>query len=126
VTIASLTGGWRVAGLAGVWGIAAYGMIHRAVTPLDRNVMVTALMLTLGWIGAPIMFPLVGKVGIDSFAWLAAGGVLYTLGMIFMATGRPRLWPTVFSAHELFHVLVVTAATMHFVVVYKDLLPIIV
>jgi len=125
VTVASLTGGWRIAALAGIWGVAGYGMLHRAVTSLERNTVVIALMVTLGWIGAPVMFPLVAKVGASSLGWLAVGGVLYTVGMVFMATGRPRLWPRVFSAHELFHVLVVAAATIHFVVVYTDLLPII-
>ena len=39
--------------------------------------------------------------------------------MVFLVTNRPRLWPRVFSYHEVFHVFVVAAATLHFVVVAR-------
>jgi hemolysin III len=41
--------------------------------------------------------------------------------MIMFATKRPRLFPRVFSAHELFHVLVVTASSLHYAAVWKVL-----
>jgi hemolysin III len=39
--------------------------------------------------------------------------------MIFLVTGRPRLWPRVFSYHEAFHVLVVAAAAVHFTAIAR-------
>ena len=47
------------------------------------------------------------------------GGVLYTVGMVVMVSGRPRLWPRVFSSHEVFHVLVVAASSVHFAAIAR-------
>jgi hemolysin III len=49
--------------------------------------------------------------------------VLYTVGMVFLVTGWPRLWPRVFSSHELFHVLVVAASGLHYLVAYRYVVP---
>ena len=51
------------------------------------------------------------------------GGALYTVGMVFLVTNRPRLWPRVFSYHEVFHIMVVAATAVHFVVVWRYILP---
>jgi hemolysin III len=34
--------------------------------------------------------------------------------MVLLVTNRPRLWPRAFSYHEVFHILVVAAASLHF------------
>ena len=36
-----------------------------------------------------------------------AAAALYVVGVVVFLTERPRLWPRVFSHHELFHVLLV-------------------
>jgi hemolysin III len=59
--------------------------------------------------------------GWGSVVLLLAGGLLYTGGMVMLVTGRPRLWPRVFSYHEAFHVLVVAASALHFTTVYRGL-----
>ena len=57
-------------------------------------------------------------------AFLAAGGVLYTIGMVILVTGRPKMWPRVFSYHELFHVFVVTASALHFTATWRYVVPV--
>jgi predicted membrane channel-forming protein YqfA (hemolysin III family) len=37
--------------------------------------------------------------------------------MVAMVTGRPKLWPQIFSSHEVFHVLVVAGSSVHFAAV---------
>ena len=46
---------------------------------------------------------------------MAIGGVLYTVGAVIFALGRPNPWPRVFGFHEIFHVFVILAAVAHFV-----------
>ena len=53
---------------------------------------------------------------------MALGGVLYTVGMVFKVTRWPKLWPRVFSAHELFHVFVVAASAVHWTATYRYVL----
>jgi hemolysin III len=42
---------------------------------------------------------------------------------VIFATKRPRLFPRVFSYHELFHVLVVAGSTLHFLAVLWYVMP---
>jgi len=46
------------------------------------------------------------------------GGLLYTVGVIMFVTQRPRLWPRVFSYHEVFHVFVVAASIVHYAAIF--------
>ncbi len=39
---------------------------------------------------------------------------LYTAGMVLYVTQRPRLWPRVFSYHEVFHLFVVAGSAAHY------------
>jgi hemolysin III len=69
------------------------------------------------------MIPIANQAGWITVGLLAAGGLLYTVGMVFLVTNRPRLWPRVFSYHELFHVFVVTASVVHFTAAYRYVVP---
>jgi hemolysin III len=43
--------------------------------------------------------------------------------MVFLVTNRPRLWPRVFSYHEVFHVMVVSATSLHYLVIWRYVVP---
>jgi hemolysin III len=55
-------------------------------------------------------------LGPGSMALLAAGGLLYSVGAVVYATRRPDPFPRVFGYHEVFHVLVIAAAGLHYAV----------
>lgn len=112
---------WVVLGIA--WGAVAIGAIQHTLFPRDGQVFSMALGITMGWLGIVI-----GWKFVESLGWTAAmlglvGGLIYTTGVVVIATNRPRLWPRVFSYHELFHVMVVTATSIHYVMVTKYVLP---
>ena len=54
---------------------------------------------------------------------VARGGVLYTVGAVVFALGRPDPWPRVFGFHEIFHVFVILAAVAHFVAMAGWIMP---
>lgn len=114
-----LDGWWRWVAMVVTWGIAAVGILQRIFSTMDKHVFSFALMLILGWLSIPIMFPLAREAGVGAVILMAVGGVLYTVGMIFKVTRWPRLWPRVFSAHELFHVFVVAASAVHWTATYR-------
>lgn len=116
--------GWlRVATLVVVWGVAAVGIFQQGFFPRARNTFGIALMTTMGWLSLFIMIPFARRAGFAAVALMAAGGILYTVGMVFLVTNRPKLWPRVFSYHELFHVMVVTATGMHFLATWRYVAP---
>ena len=123
VTIVALDGWLQWTVLAVAWGTVAVGATQHAFFPRESQAFSMALGLTMGWLGLLIGWKFVIELG-----WAAAilgllGGALYSVGVVFVATNRPRLWPRVFSYHELFHVMVITATTLHFVMVWRYVVP---
>jgi len=74
-----------------------------------------ALYVLLGWVAVPLFPAVWSTVGAGAVLLLLAGGVAYTVGAVVYARRRPNPFPRVFGYHEVFHALVVAAATGHFV-----------
>ena len=113
----------RLITLAVVWSIALAGIVQKLFSKKRRGSLSIVLMVTLGWISLPLTYPIAQKAGWSPVLLLAIGGVLYTVGMVCLVTNRPRLWPRVFSYHEVFHVMVVAASLSHFAVAYFYIAP---
>ena len=114
VAIIVLDGWLTWATVATVWSIALTGIGVVMALPPSKHGISIGLMTGLGWISLPLMIPVAARAGWAPVSLLAVGGLFYTVGMVFLVTGRPRLWPGVFSHHELFHVFVIGAAALHF------------
>jgi hemolysin III len=80
------------------------------------------LYISMGWltvllVGANVALPL------GALALMAAGGLVYSAGFVIFVIERPNPWPGVFGFHELWHVLVVVAAVLHYLLMYFYVLP---
>jgi hemolysin III len=113
-----LDGGWRFTALAVAWGIAAAGIAQKLWWPGVRHRYSVALQVAQGWLAVPLVGPLSERLGWHAVGLMLLGGVLYTLGMVAFASRRPRLWPRVFSYHEVFHVLVVGGSAAHYALAF--------
>lgn len=118
-----LTGWVRVVSLSVAWVVAAAGVSHHLFIRNQRFHLSIGLMVTLGWLSLPLMIPLANRAGLALVILVAIGGIVYTVGMVIVVTQRPRLWPRVFSSHELFHVLVVTASALHYAAIARFVAP---
>lgn len=114
---------WRWIALVVVWSIVVVGIGQHMFFPREEQGFSVALSTTLGWLGVLLAWPFLQKVGVLGGVLAAVGGALYTVGMVFLVTNRPRLWPRVFSYHEVFHVMVVLATAVHFFLVWRYILP---
>lgn len=84
-TTQSLTGGWAIGMTAGVWILALAGAAAKLFLPgLGRGFWV-ALYLGLGWIAVIALKPLLAGVSLLALILLAAGGLIYSLGVIVYA-----------------------------------------
>ncbi len=116
--------GWmRTLSLSIAWGTALVGFLHHMFVRNQRFHLSIGMMVTLGWLSVPLMFPLAQRAGLALVVLVAVGGIIYTVGMVIVVTQRPRLWPRVFSSHELFHVFVVTASVIHFTAIARFVVP---
>ncbi len=114
MTFIVLDGMTRAAALVFVWGIAAVGIWLKLTRPVvDHRVSVT-LQTLQGWAAVLLIAPLAERLPGEALALLVAGGAAYTVGMVAFVTERPRLWPRVFSYHEVFHILVVAGSALHY------------
>jgi hemolysin III len=66
----------------------------------------------MGWIVLVAVKPLIAALGPTGFAWLASGGVLYTVGIIFFAL-EDRLR----HSHGIWHLFVIGGSLLHFVAI---------
>ncbi|MGH2744062.1 MAG: PAQR family membrane homeostasis protein TrhA [Thermoleophilaceae bacterium] len=106
-----------------VWAGALGGVVLKLVWIDAPKAVVAGLYVMLGWV-AVVAFPeLLDGLGVTSTVLLAAGGVLYTAGAVVYALGRPDPAPAVFGYHEIFHALVIAAASLQYAVVAFFVLP---
>jgi len=110
-------------GLAlGVWVIAAAGIAFVWMPVHPRPGVMNAFYLVVGWYPILYSVPLWHGLGPGGFALLVAGGLGYTIGAIVVGAQRPDPWPQVFGYHEIFHLFVIGAVTLHYSLVAFDLM----
>lgn len=115
--------GWlRWATLATQWGIVAVGALEKTVRAHPSRNLSVALQTTQGWLALLLLWPLSSRLPWTALLLIGLGGAFYTVGMVFLVTNRPRMWPRVFSYHELFHIFVVTASSLHFAAISRYVL----
>ena len=109
--------GWlRPAILAAVWGIALIGVLQKAFLPSVGNRFSIAMATGQGWLGVLLVLPLAQRLPGPGLGLVVLGGILYSVGFLIFLTRRPRLWPRVFSHHELFHIFVIAGSATHYAV----------
>jgi hemolysin III len=79
--------------------------------------------VALGLVSAAVFGELPSAIGWLGVAGLLSGGLLYVVGAIVYASGRPNPWPEVFGYHEVFHALVIAAAALQYAVIAFAVLP---
>ena len=104
--------GWTLLGV--VWGGAVAGIVLSLVWVDAPRWLSAALYVALGWVAIVGLPQLWDRAGAMAVALLATGGVLYTVGAVIYARRRPDPSPRIFGYHEVFHVLVIAAAAVHF------------
>ncbi len=123
LAVNALEGTWRIVTLSIVWGLALVGIGQKVFFPKIRVWFSITLAAVMGWF-AIVPLPQLGRnLAIGAIVLMFVSGAFYTIGMIAFATKRPRLFPRVFSYHEVFHVLVVAGSVTHFVLLMLYVVP---
>jgi hemolysin III len=108
-TLGALGGawGWTLFGL--VWSLALLGVTLKAFDRLSHPWLSAGLYLVMGWLVLIAAVPLLERVPLQGVALLAAGGVAYTVGIVFfMLDSRLRY------AHAVWHGFVVAGTCCHY------------
>jgi hemolysin III len=123
ICLVPLRGGWGWSLFGVVWGLALFGTIVELAWRRAPIWLGLVLYLVMGWLAVIALGPLHRALPGPALGWLVAGGLVYTAGSIVFALERPRLWPGVFSAHELWHLFVLGGSACHFVLMVRFVAP---
>jgi hemolysin III len=108
--------GWSAPLLFLMWGCALTGATLALLGISASRGLRSALYVGLGLLAAPVVAQLPAIIGPTRVAGLVLGGVLYALGAVVYAKRWPDPKPTFFGYHEVFHLMVIAAAGVHYAV----------
>ncbi len=110
LTLVAMRGawGWTIFGI--VWFLAIAGVVLKTVMRGKRETWwSTALYVVMGWLIVIAAGPLIRSLPLAGLLWLVAGGVGYTLGVIFFA------WEKLPYNHAIWHGFVMLGSACHVV-----------
>lgn len=107
--------------LAIVWGIALIGIIVKFFWIFCPKWFSSVLYIGMGWTCVLAFTQLLNNLTSFEFAWLLAGGIIYTIGGIIYALKLPifNMKHKNFGSHEIFHLFVMGGSACHFIVMYS-------
>jgi hemolysin III len=97
--------GWTLFGL--IWGVALFGIITKLVPKLRHSKLSLGLYLGMGWMVVLVIRPLCQHLPFDGLLWLVAGGLAYTVGVIFYVADKRY-------SHFIWHLFTIAGTTCHF------------
>lgn len=110
-------GFWKWGMLSIVWSLALIGIIVKIFYIRAPRWLNAGIYVLMGWLSVAAAGQMLSALPTWVFAWLLAGGIIYTLGAIVYATKIFNFKPGVFGFHEVWHIFVLLAAAAHFVAV---------
>jgi hemolysin III len=108
-TLVSLRGpwGWSLFGI--VWTLALVGIFQELCYAKGARVLSLLIYVVMGWVCVLGARPLIAALTWDGFLWLAAGGALYTGGIVFYV--NDQRWR---HSHGVWHLFVLGGSGCHF------------
>ena len=102
--------GWTLFGLQ--WGMAICGILFKSLTRGGYEIASTAVYALMGWMGVLGMRTMYASLHFHGVLWIVAGGLFYTLGIIFFAIDRRY-------CHTVWHLFVLAGSVCHFYAVLR-------
>ena len=112
--LVTLRGPWGWSLFGTVWGLAALGSLQELRPRNEARVLSVVIYLLMGWVALVALVPLLSALGRAGFAWVAAGGLFYTVGIVFYALDA-RLT----HAHGVWHLFVLAGSAAHYIAILK-------
>jgi hemolysin III len=112
--LVSLRGPWGWSLLGVVWGLAVLGGLQELRPRNEARILSVVIYVSMGWVALFALVPLLKALGIAGFAWVAAGGLFYTIGIVFYA-----LDARLAHAHGVWHLFVIAGSVTHYVAILR-------
>lgn len=108
-TLVSLRGPWGWSLFGTIWGLALLGVVQELWLAKGARILSLVIYVLMGWLALVAIVPLISALSWGGFAWLATGGLLYTVGIIFYATDEKLR-----HGHGVWHLFVLGGSAAHY------------
>jgi len=108
-TLVSLRGAWGWLLFGTVWGLALLGIVQEIWLAKGNRILSLVIYVLMGWLALIAVSPLISALTWAGFAWLMAGGLVYTVGILFYMTDDK-----VRHGHGLWHLFVLGGSACHY------------
>jgi hemolysin III len=108
---------WGIPMLAIIGSLALVGVVLKLAFFHGARHVSSSLYVVMGWVALIATPVLIDNLTTVQFGLVIAGGLAYTIGFPVLMARRPNPWPATFGYHEVWHLLTVLAAGLHFAAV---------
>ena len=115
--LVTLRGPWGWSLLGTVWGLAVLGSLQELRLKERARILSVVIYIVMGWVALVALVPLLQTLGSSGFAWVLAGGLFYTIGIVFYA-----LDTRITHAHGVWHLFVLAGSVTHYIAILQYVL----
>ena len=112
--LVTLRGAWGWSLLGVEWGLVMLGILQELRPANEARIRSVVIYVLMGWAAVVAIHPLIDDLGMAGFAWLAGGGLFYTLGIVFYAIDTRMA-----HAHGIWHLFVIAGSATHYVAILR-------
>lgn len=116
-----LTGAWFWAVIIIQWGLVIAGLFFKFFYIKAPRYLSVSIYTLMGWMVVIFLAKLWPAASTAEIIFLFLGGIAYTSGAVIYAIKKPNPLPHVFGFHEIFHILVLIGAILHYMVIFSVL-----
>lgn len=117
------TGFWKWGLLIIVWSFALIGVAIKIFVIKAPRWTTAGVYLVMGWMVVFAIKEMLTMLPVGALIWLAAGGLIYTLGAVIYITKIFDFVPGKFGFHEVWHIFVILGALAHFIAIIAYIAP---
>ncbi len=119
----AFSGFWKWGLFSIIWSIAVIGIIVKLFIMNAPRWLTAGTYVVMGWLCLGAVGQMLQALPAGALLWLAAGGIIYTLGAIVYITRILDFVPGRFGFHEVWHIFVILGAIAHFIAIAAYLAP---
>ena len=108
ITLIAMRGAWGWTIFSIIWVLAFVGILLKVINLGKTKIISTVLYVIMGWLIIVAIKPMLQSLPTGLFSWLIAGGITYTLGLIFY------LWKKLPYNHGIWHLFVLAGSIIHY------------
>lgn len=116
---AALQARWTSYLTGALWGCASLGILLKLTFWSMPDWLTASIYVLVGWLGSLGVVAIVQSGDERPVRSFVLGGVAFSVGAVVYAAGWPVLWSGVIGPHEVFHLLVLLGAGLHYGFVYR-------